>query len=339
MNYITHLFIFFYLFTFSLCAEPHLVLHVDVNKTIIATDKVQNETAEHTINEILANRYSYLWDENVKEPITYKAYIDRLHSFDCFKNSVIHSFLDFLSKHDHPLYPIVYDDYLQLKKVLEEAKGDIFPSFYRLLDYLNTQKESYTIVFRTFGTDLPRVQSELEKSGMVFGQGGQFKQRNVQLKEGRIIDNLQELYLYVCEKEHKGLRDDFSHWNNNRFAGSASKIFPIDLDDNEVISFFFDDSIKNSNGNFNIVYPVNVRTGEALPVMDLIESGFLLKVDTYEAILNPEYFVNHLKKALENRLSTCSSKSVEFSYDQMKKPNSLIPSDFSIDDLEYQLAL
>ena len=64
---------FFFVFTLSLYGEapPHLILHFDVNKTLIASDQTENKSLEDVINEMLSRKYSSCWDERVLKPISF----------------------------------------------------------------------------------------------------------------------------------------------------------------------------------------------------------------------------------------------------------------------------
>lgn len=79
MNFIFKIIFFSLVITTPLFGTPHLILHFDINKTLIASDRAGNKSIEQVINELLACEYKFKWDESVKEAISYDEYV---HSKD-----------------------------------------------------------------------------------------------------------------------------------------------------------------------------------------------------------------------------------------------------------------
>src|ERR1700730_7016774 len=115
------LFILCFMIAFALGAEqfPHLILHFDINKTLIASDKTENNSIENVINELLCRKYSACWDETLQEPITFDEYVRMVllpgaeHDVKLKEERLVYlvHFIDHLRSHHHPLYHTVLEEY------------------------------------------------------------------------------------------------------------------------------------------------------------------------------------------------------------------------------------
>src|SRR5205807_8552999 len=118
----------------------------------------------------------YKWDDSLEEAIDYNTYIkeyiwpnpNKDKAVKQKQKDMICGFLDFLQQSNHPLYPEVQEHFDRVLTSFQKQETLIFPSFYRLLENLDERGISYTLVFRTFGNDMPEIAKELNK---VFGEG------------------------------------------------------------------------------------------------------------------------------------------------------------------------
>lgn len=65
------------------------------------------------------------------------------------------------------------------------------------------------------------------------------------------------------------------------------------LQKSEVLSLFFDDNLDE-----NIVSLIDVTTGEPIAIETLVKSGQAIRVNTLEAILDRDYYLKQVERAL-----------------------------------------
>lgn len=284
------------------CVEtrPHLILHFDVNRTLIFSDVAQKQTPEDIIVNGLADRLEYLWDDSLAHPVNYTNYV-KYHLFPNPKRSKeikqkqkeqTTRFLQFLQESGHPLYPHAQALFDRAKRALEGQSTLVFSSFYNLLGHLKNQNISYTLVFRTFGSDIRDVAEELNEE---MGHG--FLTDFHVLSQGVFSpkDSLEtDLYDYVKNaRHHIAIQDDWTWWFNHGENYQYGKPFPIDLEDSSVCSLFFDDnaSINRDHPEKNIVAPFDISKNVGMSPEVLIAKKRLFPVDTLEALCNENYFI------------------------------------------------
>lgn len=184
-------------------APPLLVLHVDVNKTIVIADPVAGKNVSDMLNSILAeNAWGRVLTEGeekkwvlaeecltptlsppAKGLVNYHDYIEELYPFPCYapqqttseRQAVLREVKrrrhQRVNKFTHPGEPgeKFGHFYSQLENALRVECLDavspcterpfhyVLPSFFKLLSTLHDRKRDFVIVFRSFGTDIPRV--------------------------------------------------------------------------------------------------------------------------------------------------------------------------------------
>jgi len=303
MNIVIRSIIFLCVLAAPLLGEgPHLVLYFDVNKTLIATDMASNKSIDDVINEELAAKYVYCWDESLLSPMSYREYIDNVVVPDgksrAMRKAYLYNFLEYLRESEHPLFFEAKKKFENVKTCLIQSPSVIFPSFFRLIDYLNGEGISYTIILRSYGHEIYDVQDEINYyyAGDLVTQSGQFREGRLIIGEDkRILSDSLEIYKYLCRSGHLAIQDDWNYWSTHGLKKEMGKPFYVDLEDEEVFSIFFDDNIMDSEV-MNIVAPINPKTGESLSVQQMRELGRVMKVDTFEAILDSDYFVDFVQK-------------------------------------------
>ncbi|HSX26360.1 MAG TPA: hypothetical protein VLE89_05065 [Chlamydiales bacterium] len=275
----------------------HLILHFDINRTLIACDQVQQKSARDVIINTLADQTEDLWDSQLTHPISYSHYV-KYHLFPNptlskeIKNKQkeeICRFLDVMQEQDHPLYPALQRKFDHALSKLNQQEGMIFPSFYKLLDYLNERGISYTLVFRTFGADAPEIAAELNGH---FGEGFLTDIRPAQEKE--------TLYDFLKTTDHHvAIRDDWDTWYAHNEESNYGKPFPIDFEDSKRLSLFFDDGarLNKERPERNGIAPYDVHRG-VLSLEELIAKNLLFPVDTLKALADENYFIDLIEKAL-----------------------------------------
>ena len=292
-----------------LSAEPHLILHFDINGTLIASDKAGNKTVGDMLNALLAEKYAACWDDSILEPITFDSYVreflvpgakdDLLLKAE--RTALLSHFLDYLHVHNHSLYPSVKSNYDFAMSHLNASNRIVFSSFYHMIDELDKMEISYSIILRSFGHEVFEVRDEMDGIfGGMFHQSGKFRAGSLYLDEEHAIDDHGAIYHAIRHSGHMAIHDDWNHWTNQGMRVDYAKPFLIDMEDPTTLSIFFDDNIRLGNPDTNIISPRNMRTSESIPIDDLVKSKQAVRVDTLEAILNEDYFLNCVKAALES---------------------------------------
>ena len=285
-------------------ATPHLILHFDMNKTMIASDREGQKSAHDTICAILADRISDRWDPILEAPMDYFHFVKyhlvpnpgKSWEIKLKQKEKVSEFLDFLKASGHPSYPMAKDIYDHAMRVIETQKTEIFSSFHKMIQYLHEKEIPYTLVIRTFGSEAPEIVQELNEK---FGSG--FIDDFRTIRQGNLQGTDGDLYELIRDSDHHlAIRDDWHWWYSHGEHWEYGKPFPIDSDDPGRISLFFDDNAK-SDPVFpmkNIVAPYDVRSGDLLHPGELIEKNRVFPVEMLEALLDEDYYIRFIEKVL-----------------------------------------
>jgi hypothetical protein len=300
------------------CETPHLMLYFDVNKTLIATDKAGGKSLENVLNGALASKYKYRWDATITEPVSYENYIrDNLlpgpaHDLELKKKrkAYLDHFVDYLEEQNHPLYPEVQSIYAIALEKLKNSKESVFPSFYQLLKRLDQEKISYTLFLRSFGSELFEIAEEINTvCGNIFMNSGSFIEGRLVIA-GEIVGNdISEIYAVLRSSTHMEIQDDWKYWMSGETASAFGKPFIIDQSDPSILGIFFDDNIDLNNTEKNIIAPIDVSSKLPISIQELIKRNQLVCVDTLNAILNDNYFVELVNQALSEHNEVKKEKS------------------------------
>lgn len=308
MKYILCLFIVVTTNLMSLYGEnfPHLILYFDINKTLIASDKASNKSVEDVLNELLAEKYEACWDQSLDE-MTFDAYVNKIllpgpsdqQELRNQRRFYLQHFIDYLREQNHPLYAIALHDYEALSTILNTSNSIVFPSFYLLLDDLDRKGISYSIVLRSFGEEIFDVMNEINAHyKMMINQTGKFREGKLLLEGNDVLEDSYAIYHQLRRIEHAAIHDDWNYWNAHSMSTKQGKPFYLDREDSNTISIFFDDNIREDDSTQNIIAPLNATSGELISIGEVIESGQAVRVETMEAILNVNYYINCVEEAL-----------------------------------------
>lgn len=305
---------------------PHLILYFDINETIIAYDTVTKKTQENILSQIFARRIFDNWSSSQVTPISFEYYVNTILfpeedpnapiSIEGYiagtnlpepspetkikRSQQIYRFLEYLAETKHPSYKMINEKFSQALAALKESPGSIFPSFYRAIEELNKRNLSYTIILRTFGNDGPTVKKTIEEQNVLqITKSAKFRNGELHLEDGTAIRDHDSIYAYFRSIDHWNVHDHFDSWKANEFSGRHGKVFYVDREDKDVHSIFFDDNLHIHNGEKNIITPLDPKSGEMLSVVSLAESKQLIRVNTLEAILNPNYFIDLIDSSLD----------------------------------------
>lgn len=280
----------------------HLVLFFDINGTIVALDTAQEKTIEVTLLQELAKRYTARWHKSVPEPITYAKFVRRYllkgdEKLDLvLKRQRQQKYADFLNylEQNHPeIHEKVQADFIMLRDTLLKSNGHLFPSFLKLLSELTAEQIPFTLVLRSFGDDIPAVKRELEARNIVINDVGHFEGSVLHL-HGRQLIEPQEIAQTLLPGRHQAWKDDWKYWHTHKHVGTFGK--PFYLSEQKPLSLFFDDKAIEKD-----IIHIQRIDGQAMSKEEALSEGYLIAVDTLQAIRNHNYFCERVFKMLKGK--------------------------------------
>lgn len=280
--------------------EKYLI-YMDINKTIIVDDKSGNKSITDSINSMMAEKKIGVWAKGL-EPMSYYDYVHKVlfphEKSNTNMKKVCQRLLFHFTEEGQPgeQYREEFDEYMSK---LENMETPILDSFFKFIEVLNDPdlNINYTMIFRTFGLDIPEVTEILNKKYPGFiGLFGYFKENNNELwvyedpeftQLIKVVKGPENIYKFFKELEvNIAVRDRYPYWHANNEKRKFGKLLPYDSSDVEVISVFYDDNVEVIDEENGIIYPYDCSKG----IMDM-GGVYLLKVDTLKAIKDEFYFV------------------------------------------------
>ena len=306
---ILFLFYFFLIQTsFGLAEKPLLLLHFDLNKTIVAFDTALGKSREDVIIHCLADTYTGKWAPAVEKPIPYSEYVKNYLlpgpttdvELKKTRDEKISAFLQFLEEFDPSLYQKARQEFDRALDALNAQSTIVLTSFYSLVEYLKNNGYEFSIIIRTFGTDYVKVCPEIEKTAHIhFSKKGEFKETTFFVEGDGSMTVPKEFYSFLKQNRHVVVHDDWLWWAQHSEKHEFGKPFPIDMVDEKTVSLFFDDNINTEeHSEKNIVNPIDETSGKSLEVYPLIQSHRIFPVDTIKAIEDNSYYIALVKQAL-----------------------------------------
>lgn len=279
---------------------PHLILHFDVNKTIINTDSVTGKTKEEVLINQIAETTIYTWDPRYPK-MSYKDYVyqvlisgeDSSQEIKRKRRAMIQNFLETLT-----LYPEIQDEVSAKYRQLEQKATDsIFNSFIKLIEKLQASQINFTLILRTFGHDLDAVSKEIsKKTAILFNTSGKFEKDVLHLSgsENKIIATTQEIFNEFVKNSHMAIQDDYHFWNSHGELAVYGKKFVFESEGTTDLSLFFDDNLTGKDQDIVAPYQCENKFVETVNLMN----KKLFCVDTGKAILEDDYYIKLISQAL-----------------------------------------
>lgn len=280
---------------------PHIVLHMDINKTIIAESTGKGFGPEEGLNALLstAPEYAYAWG-NGGEKMTYSAWVSKKFcgsdpALKKKRESAISGFIEAAKTHHHPMAREINHEFDSLVGALKvQYPGKVFASFLNLIAYLKEKKYSFSVVLRTFGKDLDGISKELVRDSLGQFTYGSFSKGILHLND-RVISNPAEMISAFEPGKNYAIQDSYDWWKENNFKAKGGKPFPVNVCDKQVLSIFFDDNADDLDKPIlNII-----SVGKKANLSELIALGRVVAVDTRKAILDRNYYIAVVQRALE----------------------------------------
>ncbi|XP_028906691.1 uncharacterized protein LOC100682013 isoform X2 [Ornithorhynchus anatinus] len=267
-----------------------VVLHVDLNNTILVSDSVTNQGPLAALNNYLSTvcwgklSQTGEWQWLSYSPSLLPPSPNAVNFYTQFGRNTRFTDgnlgLPFQSLLAHHLKLLEWSGQPDKTFSIPGEDGKeyhrILPSFFHLLETLLRQGRHFAVVFRTFGQDLPPVLQAMHSA--LKGQHPQFPALQemafpTNLSPGRIQCSTREIvvsrgaervssrpdgrgmYRYFSSMEGLGgFRDHFEWWSKNSFSSRGGKPLWIDPHDPQVQHICFDDNIRLQDSD-SIIHP------------------------------------------------------------------------------------
>ncbi|XP_053576678.1 uncharacterized protein LOC128666234 [Bombina bombina] len=317
-----------------------LVIHLDLNNTILVSDAVCKQGPSAALNVYLStvtwgqmsDKGEWTWlndctsvSPSCPDAINYFSQFGRSSDFtdtpmgQCFK--------DVQNRHLQLLeWPGEADSVFTLLGEDKKRYHFILPSFFHLLERLHQQGRHFSVLLRTYGTDLARVLPVVQAA--LKGKHPLFPQLRdvplcVDLTPGRIRCSKRDVVLTrgserVSTKANNkniydffntvtgigGFQDHFDWWARNNFSSRGGKPFWIDPNDCDVQHIFIDDNIRinEEDSIVNCQMLLQDENGHRLRIVPTAElyKICLVQTDLLRAIADIDYFVKCIQLCEEN---------------------------------------
>ena len=338
-----------------------LILHFDINETILLGDEAGGDTRHESVNKMLAKSAfvqlpptssstswedttqitpTHWWDgqEIGKETSTPPLYTGWEWPEGCcpyYRTSYKKISKSFVEHHGRKVYQGLLDECEAKLAESKSSKDHILPALYQTLDQMmtNKTKQPFTVVFRTFGSDLPDIAEALTE--FATGRHPDFPDTNYPtlclskecLYQGRWKEtdsgNVYQLWDYdgtkiVASGDHAilklldtipicGIQDHYTHWARNDCDPKAGKPVwvPRDPTNNTDVydhHILFDDNIHNLAHDGIACVRREQKDGSFETVdSNVMHKDYqglnLIRVPTIEPVLNPNWFMEQVSKA------------------------------------------
>ncbi|XP_036593431.1 uncharacterized protein LOC118830634 isoform X2 [Trichosurus vulpecula] len=307
-----------------------LVLHMDINNTILVADSATGQGLMAALNSYLS---TVCWGQFNQEGewqwlSEFPSLLPPSPDASSFSTNFGRHTEFTSSALGHP-FQTLFSHYLQLLEwpgqpdavfsVLGEDGRHyhrVLPAFFKLLAGLCQQGRRFAVIFRTFGKDLTSLLQTTHKA--LQGQHPQFSALKevvlpVDLRPGKIRcspkkvmvsrgkesvsswPDARVVYDYFSAMEGLGgFQDHFDWWAKNNFSSQGGKPLWVDPHDPDVQHICFDDNVRLQDEE-SIFHP-QVFMGQGrqecctVPTSELY-SICLVQNDLLQAIANPDYFL------------------------------------------------
>lgn len=280
-----------------------LLLNFDLNGTLILKDTSKGADDDYMLISSLAEATLSKWDEQ-NDAMSFKQYVynillpgDKSNApLKKERQKVIGTFLQWLTEKNHSLKDSVIENYQTIKDKFT-GEQSIFPSFYVMLEKLRELNIPFTIILRTFGSDLPEVVKEIEEhpQGVKIAKWAKYENTHLNLGETTITKTADVFDTFLSSHEHFAVQDDWRTWNQDGERGRSGKPFLYDRTGKN-ISLFFDDNITGEEQD--IVHPCEI-SNNPVPTQSLY-GKYLFSVNTLDAMQNDNYYIDRVLQAMNN---------------------------------------
>ena len=294
--------------------ETVLVIHVDINQTIVPVDTVQQKGAPDVIAHALAKFMTCKWDDDTN-PMSYHDYVFNVaipgprsdRALKKQRKERVVQFVDYLEEIDHPFASqtrVTHATALQIIADSSTAERRVVPSFYKLIEVLQREKIRFRIVLRSFGNEVNTVAEELTRNAHIAFRRGSFTAHGFHEvgKEDLMPLGATDTFK-LFQQSSWAVQDDWAYWNSREEQFQYGKLFPYHVSE-YVHPMFFDDNIFSASSKTNIVCPFDFVPAENGDIDELISKRILVPTDLVASVFDENYFINHVARSLELREDT-----------------------------------
>lgn len=293
--------------------QAQLILHFDINKTLILKDSSKGIESEEMLTSLLAEFTYGQWD-NIHGRMSYTEYVERVLLPDDSKDPQRKmkrtrktcEFLNWLQAVKHPLQQEVFEKRDMMKRkftdpVTGELKFCVFQSFYKLIQHLQATNRRFVVSLRTFGDDLEEVVDEIGSHplGIKITRKASFVNKELHLEGASTVKKAETIFeTFLQSQEHFAIQDNWKEWNSDGGHARSGKPFFYDASgkwhDVSNLSLFFDDNFSGEERD--ILNPIEV-SGKQVTGGEL-KGKMLFTVNPIEAVLDDDYYIKLVKHAL-----------------------------------------
>ncbi len=303
--------------------KRHYIFYMDINGTIMAGDSANAKLAEDGLWQTICENTTDKWPLSKDKEMTYYDYVKyilypdekevpsakiKALRRDQYKEIISHLRLN---HYNEDKIKVIENIFLKLKtKSLDENiyidangekhEGKIFTSFINLINFLEKNKYSYSIVLSTFGSDLTAVITELEaRTTLKFNGKVEFKEGKLHLGKDTVLTDPIKIQEYFESQKCHAVKHDWKWWNSHGEKFNYGKTFVVDLNAItsprcKTIPIFFDDNAKDKQ-----IISIKPVLDEPIDQADiqkkLFQSKHLVTANPYYAILDENYFIAYVK--------------------------------------------
>ncbi|OCT85879.1 uncharacterized protein LOC108714686 [Xenopus laevis] len=317
-----------------------LVLHFDLNNTILVSDASTGQGPRAALNSYLSTvtwgqisetgEWTWLSDSvSVTAPCNNAVnYFTQFGRNTQFTDSTMGKrFKEIFNCH---MQMLEWQGEANTTFTQKEEDGTVYhwilPSFFHLLESLYEQGREFSVILRTFGVDLPLVLPAIHSALM--GGHPYFPQLSkvplkVDLTPGKIRCSAREVVMTwgsdrISTKEKKesiyeyfntitgigGIQDHFDWWARNHFSGDGGKPFWIEPNDRDVHHIFIDDNIRLNEDdtivNCQVFNNPQHRSKSRKVSTSELYDICLVQNDLLRAIAEKDYFLDCIRVCEEN---------------------------------------
>jgi hypothetical protein len=291
--------------------QKQIIIHLDINGTLIFFDGATGKNARECINESLSKRLITYWP-NYDKPCSFYDYVyqhvlpgDANDSvLKKQRNEMIGKFEDYVKEQNLPfretMSKVIEVAEKKIKEFQDQGKN-IVPSFYHMVDRLENDNIDFYIQLRTFGKELEQTKAEIEKNTKI-----QFEKEVVDLTKKDLYENediaqkLQENKAKSIDesfsKGHHMVQDNYDKWKAAKFQASGGKPFFVGGNQSST-SIFFDDNAPGQGNEARCIVGPQDLNGNFSNIQDLTKQGSVVKADALEALFDPNYFIEKIVSA------------------------------------------
>ncbi|XP_062829834.1 uncharacterized protein LOC103281301 [Anolis carolinensis] len=316
-----------------------LILHIDLNNTVLVSDAVTGQDPRAALNCYLTTVTwgkvgpSGKWQWLSESPSLLSPCPDAVSFYSQYGRNT--KFTDttkgqrFRDLQQHHLKLLEWQGPAHPLLSIQGEQGKhyhlVLPSFFCLLESLHREGRHFAVIFRTFGTDLPRVlravncalegQHPLFPSLQEISLPVDLSPGMIRCNKRKVVlthrterlsteDGGRKMYAYFSSREGLcGFQDHFDWWAKNQFSSQGGKPLLIDPHDANVHHIFIDDNIRLDDSDTIVHQQVFSRKEscnlQTVPTSELY-NVCLVQTDLLEAIANKNYFCRCIRRCEEN---------------------------------------